>query len=680
MSISVHAPLRRRLLAGALFAVTPLLGWSQQALPPQPLPLPQQADPPARVAYVSAVEGSAYIADAGADEWNEAVRNWPVPTGSRVAADPGARIELHGGATVLRLAGPASLEFTSLDEANTQAALTEGALSLSVRELRPGDRIEVDTPQIAVIAGQPGEYRVDADAQANTTRVAVYGGTAVVYGEAGQSLTIAEGRQVIFSGRDLSIVQRGSVPQRDPLDQWAAARDVAEDRSMSARYVSRDMPGGQLLDNYGEWGQDPSYGAVWYPAVADDWAPYREGRWVEVAPWGWTWVDDAPWGFAPSHYGRWAQIGPRWAWVPGPIAPRPVYAPALVGFVGGGSLGISVGAGLPAAAWFPLAPGEYWQPSYRASDHYRQRANWWGKGPIPLHAPTSGYRFQQRPEAVSFAPAGYVGGARARPGRFGDGRQLPAAALRDTRIVQPPPRVSLAPGAVRRPLPPRPGLSLPHGPEVRAPRIGSAVGGRQSSPDSNGSFLRTPGGANSGQHNRWQPREQLQRQPSVTPSMPPQQQLRVQNLSQAGMPPARAPSPFQPPSPFHQQRQAVQPRRQIEPQPTPQQLLRNQSAQFGNPAGARAPSPFQQQRQAVQPQRRVEPQPTPQQLLRNQSAPFGNPAGARAPSPFQQQRQAVQPQRQVERQPMPQQQAQQRAAAATPQRHHSGERGEDRRR
>ena len=74
---------------------------------------------------------------------------------------------------------------------------------------------------------------------------------------------------------------------------------------------------------------------VWVPRVAVGWAPYRDGHWAWISPWGWTWIDDAPWGYAPFHYGRWVNFGGNWGWVPGPIAVRPVYAPALVVFIGG---------------------------------------------------------------------------------------------------------------------------------------------------------------------------------------------------------------------------------------------------------------------------------------------------------------------------------------------------------
>src|SRR5436190_15810693 len=110
------------------------------------------------------------------------------------------------------------------------------------------------------------------------------------------------------------------------------------------------MPGGDELAQYGSWVESPEYGQAWYPQVAPDWAPYRDGHWAYVAPWGWTWVDSAPWGFAPFHYGRWAHIGGRWGWYPGGLVagrPVPVYAPALVTFFG---VGAAVGVGAALAA------------------------------------------------------------------------------------------------------------------------------------------------------------------------------------------------------------------------------------------------------------------------------------------------------------------------------------------
>ncbi|MGH9757311.1 MAG: DUF6600 domain-containing protein, partial [Candidatus Acidiferrales bacterium] len=151
-----------------------------------------------------------------------------------------------------------------------------------------------------------------------------------------------------------------------------------ENSSESAKYVSRDVDGYYDLDDYGTWQSNPDYGQIWVPrGVAAGWAPYQMGHWVWIAPWGWTWVDAQPWGFAPFHYGRWAYVGSYWGWVPGPMVVRPVYAPALVGFVGGGGFGMSVafGGGFSGVAWFPLGPRDVYIPGYRCSPRYVQNVN-----------------------------------------------------------------------------------------------------------------------------------------------------------------------------------------------------------------------------------------------------------------------------------------------------------------
>src|SRR6185312_6499458 len=99
---------------------------------------------------------------------------------------------------------------------------------------------------------------------------------------------------------------------------------------------SDDIYGVADLDDYGDWESTADYGDVWRPRVDAGWAPYTDGRWIWVDPWGWTWLDSSPWGWAPFHYGRWVYNSGYWGWAPGPIVPAPIYAPALVGWYGGG--------------------------------------------------------------------------------------------------------------------------------------------------------------------------------------------------------------------------------------------------------------------------------------------------------------------------------------------------------
>ena len=158
----------------------------------------------------------------------------------------------------------------------------------------------------------------------------------------------------------------------DGLDRFSLQRDSLYLSAFAADggYVNPGTIGGEDLNGYGTWEDNGDYGAVWYPTnVAYDWQPYRNGHWTWVAPWGWTWIEAEPWGFAPFHYGRWNRFGDRWGWIPGPPVVRPVYSPALVAFVGGGSFSVGV------TAWFPLGPREVYQPWYQTSPRYINRVN-----------------------------------------------------------------------------------------------------------------------------------------------------------------------------------------------------------------------------------------------------------------------------------------------------------------
>ena len=376
-SISNSEP-RLASLMVILFAVTLLL-----AVPG--IALAQDVDPPSRVARLNFIEGSVSFQPAGESEWLAANPNRPLTTGDQLWADQGSRGELHLGGAVLRLSSETAVSFLNLTDEAVQIQVAQGSASLRVRHLENNETYEIDTPNLAFSILRPGKYRVDVSADGNTSTVYVEGGAAEVTA-GGQAYNAGPGQRYTFSGTDQVSYDEQPLPQPDNFEEWAVERDRREDRFESSRYVSPDVIGYEDLDDHGTWRDDREYGHVWVPnGVAADWAPYRNGHWAYVAPWGWTWVEDEPWGFAPFHYGRWAEVsGGGWGWVPGPVPvagavyERPVYAPALVAFVGGGAVAASIELGGPAGvgvAWFPLGPRDVWVPPYRASEVYVSRVN-----------------------------------------------------------------------------------------------------------------------------------------------------------------------------------------------------------------------------------------------------------------------------------------------------------------
>src|SRR5919109_69895 len=343
-------------------------------------------DPPSRVARLAYARGNVSFNPAGTDDWVTAIVNRPMTTGDKLWSDDNSRAELHLGYAVIRLSDHTGFSFLNLTDDMTQLRLTEGTLNIRVRRMGDDETFEVDTPNLALSILRPGSYRINVNEAGDATIVAVRDGQGEITG-GGSAYTIHAHEEGFFNGLDQldADIQRVQ-GDRDDFDQWCYDRDRNAERSASARYVSDDVVGYEDLDQYGAWRPVPEYGNVWFPqTVVVGWAPYRYGHWVWIAPWGWTWVDDAPWGFAPFHYGRWVVVGGVWGWVPSPPRTvvgvayvRPVYAPALVAWVGGAHWGVGVAVGsAPAAgvAWFPLGPRDVYCPSYHVSERYVTNVN-----------------------------------------------------------------------------------------------------------------------------------------------------------------------------------------------------------------------------------------------------------------------------------------------------------------
>jgi hypothetical protein len=354
-----------------------------------PRALADDDDPPSRVARLAYTQGLVSFQPAGTDDWVTAGLNRPVTTGDKVWSDNDGRLELQLDGSLLRLSSNTGFSFLNLSDHVTQIQLSSGTLLVRVRRLDESETYEIDTPNLAFSVLRPGLYRINVNEAGDSTAIHISSGQGEVTG-GGAAYSVHANDFVTFSGIDqLSADSERNDNREDQFDSWSANRDRRYENSNSSRYVSADVVGYEDLDDHGSWRRTPENGYVWFPRTTQaDWAPYHNGHWDYIEPWGYTWVDDEPWGFAPFHYGRWVNYQGSWGWVPaapraeGAVYVRPVYAPALVAWVGGPHFAIGVAVGGHESygsgvnvGWFPLGPREVYVPSYRVSRNYVNNVN-----------------------------------------------------------------------------------------------------------------------------------------------------------------------------------------------------------------------------------------------------------------------------------------------------------------
>lgn len=339
------------------------------------LPAPAWADPPGRVGRLAFLEGEVSVFADPELGWERSSVNTHLTSENSVWTQPGARAEVRIGTIALRLGEATQLDIVRLDDLALATHVARGSVAVRLLELEAGEDVVFSTAGARFQLRGSGRYRIDFDEQRGESRLDVFSGNA--------RLEVAGGYVSVDTGRSVVVAAGGRTSfeilpaAMTALDEWARARDERYGQREAARYVPPGMTGWEELDDYGVWRNEPEYGPVWYPTqVVVGWAPYRYGRWTWVRPWGWAWVDDAPWGYAPFHYGRWVSVGNRWGWYPGRHAGRPVWAPALVGWVGRPGWSITIASGpTSVVGWYPLSPYERYQPWYAANTTYVNRVN-----------------------------------------------------------------------------------------------------------------------------------------------------------------------------------------------------------------------------------------------------------------------------------------------------------------
>jgi hypothetical protein len=308
----------------------------------------------------------------GAQDWAPAQLNTPLAPGDVLYTGQGANVEVQiGPGAFVRAADGAQLGLDNQEPDFIQLRVTAGHVALDLRQLAPGSTLELDTPGATFTVERTGYYHL-AVGQDSVVFSTYRGGNATMTIVGGTATPVPTNQQVVVAGADSPSVTVGAAPELTAWDRWNYTRTDQLLRSASARYVPPAVYGAEALDQYGRWRTVESYGAVWVPtSVTAGWVPYSTGRWIWDPRFGWTWLDDAPWGWAPYHYGRWVFVDSYWAWAPGPIVVRPLYAPALVVFLGGVDVAVTrpvywapLGWGEPVIPWWG-GPGFIGQPRWR---------------------------------------------------------------------------------------------------------------------------------------------------------------------------------------------------------------------------------------------------------------------------------------------------------------------------
>ncbi len=392
-------------LAVALILSAWLQGGTASAQPAAPLqgadaeaaPSPSLS-PPARVGRVAALRGAVALRQGEAQgEWRAARRNDPLTTASALITGAGAMVKLEIGPSRLWLGETARFAIIRLDDHRFVGRLSAGAMFLDIRDPDPGETWYIVTARATLRAERTGRFVIEAGDGAgktpHATRFSALDAPAEIVSGL-RSYRLGVERSAVFVGA--ASPYRGAVGdlQVDDFTLTMGAHDPAEYASSPPVFalppqVAR-MTGGENLLSVGSWRNSTAFGPLWSPPESGGYTPYTAGTWTYVAPWGWTWVDSTSWGFAPFHYGRWVPVDGSWAWAPtlpnAPLNAPPVYAPALVAFVGqNAGLGLGSGFGFDlgtpslypfgSLAWTPLWPGEFYIPPYPVDRTYLRAVN-----------------------------------------------------------------------------------------------------------------------------------------------------------------------------------------------------------------------------------------------------------------------------------------------------------------
>ena len=182
------------------------------------------ADPPAQAGRLAFAQGPVSYAPGGDDAWIEAQINRPLTVGDRLWAGDNGRAEIELPGATVRMSELTSVSLLNLDDRIVQLQVAQGRVNVRVRTLPQGETFEIDTPNAAFVIERVGDYRIDVDAQAGATTIALRDGTGSVYGD-GAAFALRRGDTVRVYGTDLAQREFYALAPADGFDRWARERD-----------------------------------------------------------------------------------------------------------------------------------------------------------------------------------------------------------------------------------------------------------------------------------------------------------------------------------------------------------------------------------------------------------------------------------------------------------------------
>ena len=302
-----------------------------------------EAITPAAIRYL---EGDVVFRTPDGDDWLPAAVNTPLDEGDEIWCPENGRIEVRlADGSLVRLDGGSLLQLVANEDRFTQLHLSKGRLYLKTPTAPGAASLQIDADDTTILPQPRTRLRIDMLPD-GLEDVSLLKGSAYVEGN-GSRTRVRAGEHIVVDEGHSEVLP---LAPADSWELWNLDRDSTQARSTrSAGNLPEELRSTAAeLDTGGTWVSSAEFGMVWRPVVlADDWAPYRNGRWIWKGD-DYVWVSSEPWGWVPYHYGRWTVIaGFGWCWVP-PRRGDVYWGP---GYVGWYTTDSHIG-------WTPLAPGE----------------------------------------------------------------------------------------------------------------------------------------------------------------------------------------------------------------------------------------------------------------------------------------------------------------------------------